>query len=119
MRFPLTMTGSRACAGTLDIAAHLASRDAESISLGEALAAFGGDPDGLAAACYRPEEVRGFLEVHIEQGPVLEHAGLALGVVSAINGCRRFIVTVHGEAGHAGTVPMTARRDAPAAMIVV
>ena len=121
VRFPLTMTGSRACAGTLDIAAHLASRDADGITLGEALAAFGGDPDGLAAAAYRLEEVRGFLEVHIEQGPVLERAGLALGVVSAIDGCRRFIVTVDGEAGHAGTVPMTVRRDAlaaAAAMIV-
>ncbi|WP_428394884.1 allantoate amidohydrolase [Lichenicoccus sp.] len=121
VRFPLTMTGSRACAGTLDVAAHLASRDADGITLGEALAAFGGDPDGLATAAYRPEDVLGFLEVHIEQGPVLEQAGLALGVVSAINGCRRFIVTVLGEAGHAGTVPMTARRDAlaaAAAMIV-
>ena len=122
VRFALTMTGARACAGSLDAAAHLASRDAGGITLGEALAAFGGDPDGLDAASYRSGDVCGFLEVHIEQGPVLERAGLALGVVSAINGCRRFIITVDGEAGHAGTVPMTARRDAlaaAAAMIVV
>ena len=115
VRFPVTMTGSRAAAGILPIESQLAAQDADGITLGAALRAFGGDPEGLAAAAYRPERVIGFIEVHIEQGPVLEQAGLALGVVSAINGARRFTVSVTGRAGHAGTVPMTERQDALAA----
>ena len=115
VRFPVTMTGSRAAAGTLPIESQLAAQDADGITLGTALRAFGGDPEGLAAAAYRPGSVIGFIELHIEQGPVLEQAGLALGVVSAINGARRFTVTVTGVAGHAGTVPMMGRQDALAA----
>ena len=68
----------------------------------------------LAGARF-PGPVLGFVELHIEQGPVLERAGLAVGVVSAINGASRYRLTVTGEAGHAGTVPMTGRRDALAA----
>ncbi len=112
VRFPLTLTGSRACAGSLDGAAHLAADDAEGITLREALSAFGCDPDRLGDAAYRSGNVIAYLEPHIEQGPVLEQAGLAVGVVTAINAASRFIVTVRGEAGHAGTVPMDGRRDA-------
>ena len=112
VRFPVTLTGSRACAGTLDIAAHLAAHDADGITLREALSAFGCDPDTLAGAAYRSSDVIAYIEPHIEQGPVLEQAGLVLGVVTAINAASRFIVTVRGEAGHAGTVPMDIRRDA-------
>ncbi len=115
VRFPVTMTGSRAAAGTLPIESQLAAQDADGIALAAALRGFGGDPGGLAAAAYRPGSVIGFIEVHIEQGPVLEQAGMALGVVTAINGARRCTVTVSGLAGHAGTVPMTGRRDALAA----
>ena len=115
VRFPMTMTGSRACAGSLDTTAHLAAQDASGITMRDALLAFGCDPGRLGEAAYRRRDVLGFLEVHIEQGPVLEQAGLALGVVSAINGTRRFTVTVAGAAGHAGTVPMAGRRDALAA----
>ena len=112
VRFPVTLTGSRACAGTLDVAAHLAAHDADGITLREALSAFGCDPDTLAGAAYRSSDVVAYIEPHIEQGPVLEQAGLVLGVVTAINAASRFIVTVRGEAGHAGTVPMDIRRDA-------
>ena len=115
VRFALTMTGSRACAGTLDIEHQLAAQDRDGVSLREALQAFGCDPARLADAAYAPGSVIGFIEPHIEQGPVLERAGLALGVVSAINGARRLAVTVTGSAGHAGTVPMAGRRDALAA----
>ena len=114
VRFPATLTGSRALAGTLDGARHRAALDADGVSLGDALAAFGGDPDGLEAAATAPPPL-GFVELHIEQGPVLQSAGLALGVVSAINGATRARITVTGEAGHAGTVPMAGRRDALAA----
>ncbi|WP_428377685.1 allantoate amidohydrolase [Lichenicoccus sp.] len=112
VRFARTLTGSRACAGTLDAALHLASHDAEGITLRDALSAFGCDPDRLGDAAYRPDRVIAYLEPHIEQGPVLEQAALPLGVVTAINAASRFIVTVCGEAGHAGTVPMDSRRDA-------
>ena len=114
VRFPVTLTGSRALAGTLDAARHRAALDADGVSLGDALAAFGGEPDGLDAAAMAPPPL-GFIEPHIEQGPVLQAAGLAVGVVSAINGATRAAITVTGEAGHAGTVPMQGRRDALAA----
>ncbi len=114
VRFPVTLTGSRALAGTLDAARQRAALDADGVSLGAALAAFGGDPDGLAGARMAPAPL-GFIEPHIEQGPVLQSAGLAVGMVSVINGATRARITVAGEAGHAGTVPMAGRRDALAA----
>jgi allantoate deiminase len=90
-------------------------RDADGISVREALAQAGGD----AAAyrdCVRPRgEIAAFLELHIEQGPVLEGQGKSLAAVTAINGSVRSRVTVTGFAGHAGTVPMGQRRDALAA----
>jgi hydantoinase/carbamoylase family amidase len=114
VRFPQTLSGARAVAGTFDPAA-LAGRDANGVSMGEALLAFGGDPGGVAAVARRPEDVLGYVELHIEQGPVLEAEDLAVGVVTAINGASRFAVVVTGDAGHAGTVPMAMRRDALAA----
>jgi allantoate deiminase len=70
-----------------------------------------GEP-GLAAARRRASEIRGYVEVHIEQGPVLEARGLPLGLVSAIVGQTRIRVELEGRAGHAGTTPMDARHDA-------
>jgi allantoate deiminase len=93
----------------------LDGRDADGVSLREALLAFGGDPEGVAGIARRRDEVAGYLEVHIEQGPQLEAADLAVGVVTAINGIDRARITVTGEAGHAGTVPMPMRADALAA----
>jgi allantoate deiminase len=114
VRFPTTLTGSRAVAGSFDPAA-LEARDADGVSLGAALAAFGCDPAAIPAMARRPDRVLGYVEVHIEQGPVLESLGLPVGVVTAINGASRFRVEVGGHAGHAGTVPMALRRDALAA----
>ena len=70
---------------------------------------------GIAALARRPQDLLGYVEVHIEQGPVLLEAGLPLGVVSAIAGGARFAVSITGVAGHAGTVPMATRHDAAAA----
>ena len=112
VRFPLTLTGSRACAGTLDAEARLSIRDADGVTLHDALAGFGCDPATLADAAFDPADIIAYLEPHIEQGPVLESRGLALGIVTAINAASRYVVTVQGEAGHAGTVPMEGRRDA-------
>jgi allantoate deiminase len=90
-------------------------RDAEGEGLGSALAGFLGGSDVRPAA--RPaREILGFLEAHIEQGPVLEAEGLALGVVTAIASQQRLMARFTGRAGHAGTTPMKLRRDpAPAA----
>ncbi len=114
LRFPTTLSGSRALAGRFDPAC-LEHIDGDGISMREALCAFGCDPQGIATLARRPEELAGYVEVHIEQGPVLEAAGLPVGVVTAINGASRYQVEVTGVAGHAGTVPMRMRADALAA----
>ncbi|MGI9437452.1 MAG: allantoate amidohydrolase [Geminicoccaceae bacterium] len=114
VRFPTILTGSRAVAGTLDMAT-LEARDADGISVREALIAIGCDPENVPAVARQRDDLLGFLELHIEQGPVLEAEDLPLGIVTAINGACRYRVRVTGEAGHAGTVPMTLRRDALAA----
>ncbi len=93
----------------------LEARDRDGISIAQALAEFGCDPDGVTRLARDPASVLGYLEVHIEQGPVLEDADLAVGIVTAIAGASRLVVTVEGRAGHAGTVPMALRRDALAA----
>jgi allantoate deiminase len=87
-------------------------RDADGISVREALAAAGGDADRSRECIRKKGEIAAFLELHIEQGPILEAKALALAAVTAINGSVRSRVTVSGFAGHAGTVPMGQRRDA-------
>ncbi|MBZ0332187.1 M20 family metallo-hydrolase [Halomonas sp. ANAO-440] len=111
VRFPSTLVGSRALAGTLDPKV-LEGKDKEGVTLREALTYLGADTSRLAEVSRNPERVLGYVEVHIEQGPVLENEGLALGVVTALTGIERHRVTVSGKAGHAGTTPMEGRRDA-------
>jgi allantoate deiminase len=110
-RFPATLSGSRAVAGSFDLAT-LDVVDAEGVSLRQALEAFGCDPADIRALSRRGRRVVGYLELHIEQGPVLEAEGLPVGVVTAIAGAVRVTATLRGVAGHAGTVPMAMRRDA-------
>jgi allantoate deiminase len=110
-RFRSTLSSSSACAGVFDRAA-LSFADRDGVTLSDAIAAYGGNPDDIPAAAYRPEDVIGYLELHIEQGPVLESANQPLGVVTGIVGQSRMRVIAIGEAGHAGTVPMTMRHDA-------
>jgi allantoate deiminase len=114
VRFGTTLLGSRALAGTLDPKV-LEARDASGRSIADALRDFGLQPDRLRSIARKKSEVLAYAELHIEQGPVLEAEGLPVGVVSAINGFTRLRVTLRGEAGHAGTVPMHLRRDALAA----
>lgn len=111
VRFKATLLGSRAAAGTFDMAV-LDNRDEDGHTMREVMAASGFHAVGLAKAAYAPESVLAFVEVHIEQGPVLLNENLPLGVVTAISGASRFMVEVEGLAGHAGTVPMEMRRDA-------
>ncbi|MDQ4060941.1 MAG: allantoate amidohydrolase [Pseudomonadota bacterium] len=110
-RFPTTLATSSGVAGVFQEAA-LDSADGAGVTLRDALVRFGKDPSRTREAAYDKGEVLGYVEVHIEQGPVLEQDGLALGVVTCIVGQSRLNVTVRGEAGHAGTVPMDRRRDA-------
>jgi allantoate deiminase/N-carbamoyl-L-amino-acid hydrolase len=114
VRFKSTFLGSRAVAGRFDFKV-LDVADAQGISLRRALAGAGLDVEAIGAAARDPRQVACFLEVHIEQGPVLLDAGLAVGVVTSIAGSRRSIVNVTGQSGHAGTVPMGLRRDAAVA----
>ncbi|MBS1168183.1 MAG: amaB 1 [Proteobacteria bacterium] len=114
VRFPTTLVSSSAVAGCL-VPSDLDACDADGVALRDALVAFGGDPDAVPSATYARDEVLAYLEVHIEQGPVLEAEGLPFGIVTSIAGQSRFSITVTGEAGHAGTVPMALRRDALAA----
>ncbi|MGY6570066.1 MAG: allantoate amidohydrolase [Salinarimonas sp.] len=111
VRFPTSLSSTHAIAGGYD-PAWLTRRDADGVVLAEALRAFGGDPEAIAGLARDPACAIGYLEIHIEQGPVLERAGLPVGVVTAINAAYRADCVVRGEAGHAGTVPMALRRDA-------
>jgi allantoate deiminase len=114
VRFGTAYLGSRAIAGTFPTDL-LELVDEQGVSMREALLAFGGDPSDLESASRFGDDLIGYCELHIEQGPVLEERGLPLGVVSAIAGATRAEVTFTGLAGHAGTVPMMSRRDALAA----
>ena len=109
VRFRTTLTGSRALSGPYQEYAK-DQRDEGGVSMREALTAFGGDPDRTASIGRKG--VAAFVEAHIEQGPILEAAGLPLGIVTAINGASRLEVGVDGVAGHAGATPMRLRSDA-------
>ncbi len=113
-RFPSTLGGSRALAGAFDDKI-LDEADAAGITRRAALQVFGGDPAGIASLARDRTRYRGYLEIHIEQGPVLEAKDLPVGIVTAINGATRGTIEVKGVGGHAGTIPMTLRRDAYAA----
>lgn len=111
VRFASTLLGSRAVAGTFDESV-LAGRDRDGVSMRDALQKFGLDPDHIGAAARSRRELLAYLELHIEQGPVLEAQDLPVGVVTAIAGATRMAARLTGMAGHAGTVPMTLRHDA-------
>ncbi|MCU1481686.1 MAG: allantoate amidohydrolase [Subtercola sp.] len=109
-RFGRALLGSRALAGTFD-PNWLDLTDEQGITLRDAYRAFGLDPDKLTDAARTRESLVAYLEAHIEQGPYLEEASHALGIVSSIAGARRFAITINGYAGHSGT-PFDRRKDA-------
>jgi allantoate deiminase len=111
VRFASTLLGSRAVAGTFDESV-LIVRDRAGISMREALVNFGLDPDHIGAAARARRELLAYVELHIEQGPVLEQNDLPVGIVTAIAGATRLAASLTGMAGHAGTVPMALRHDA-------
>jgi hydantoinase/carbamoylase family amidase len=111
VRFHTTFLGSMSVAGLLQ-PAMLVKADAGGINVWEAIIAMGGDPERLHEDAFDPGCLLGYFEIHIEQGPVLYDSGLPAAFVKAIAGQSRIEVSFKGEAGHAGTVPMTKRKDA-------
>jgi N-carbamoyl-L-amino-acid hydrolase len=112
-RFGRSLLGSSACAGSMrDQDALRELRDRDGVSLPEALAAHGVELDRMTASGRQLETAAAYLELHIEQGPVLESLGLPLGAVLGTFGVERHRVTFTGQAAHAGSTPMDQRRDA-------
>ncbi|HRN74679.1 2-oxo-4-hydroxy-4-carboxy-5-ureidoimidazoline decarboxylase [Ottowia sp.] len=113
-RYKATFLGSGALIGDFQ-REWLEQQDADGITMREAMQHAGLRVEDIAAIKRDPAQYLGFIEVHIEQGPVLNELGLPLGVVSSINGSMRFIGEFIGQASHAGTTPMDRRRDAACA----
>jgi allantoate deiminase len=114
VRYGVPYLGSLAAAGRFD--RRLLERiDASGIAMADAFRAFGLDPSRIEEAAYPPGGLLGYLEAHIEQGPVLESLEAPVGVVEAISGQSRIRAEIRGRSGHAGTLPMAGRLDALAA----
>jgi len=114
VRFKSTFLGSNAIVGQFDL--NLLDRqDADGVSMRDALHAAGHDVAAIPAIARKPADLLGFVEVHIEQGPVLLQQNVPSGIVSSIAGSCRYMVELTGVASHAGTTPMTMRKDAAAA----
>ena len=113
-RYKATFLGSGALVGQFN-PAWLDQTDADSIPMREAMQNAGLDPKQIVQIKRDPAQYLGFVEVHIEQGPILNAGNLPLGIVTAINGSSRFMVDIIGQACHAGTTPMAMRKDAAVA----
>ena len=114
-RFGRSLFGSSAFAGTETIEADRGRTDSSGTRLEDALAACGIKVDMIGEAAKERENAAAYLELHIEQGPVLESMGLPLGAVLGTKGVERHLITFHGQEAHSGSTPMNARRDALAA----
>ncbi|NRS15162.1 M20 family metallo-hydrolase [Brevibacillus sp. HB1.4B] len=110
-RFQKGLFGSKGILGMLD-PTDLERTDKNGITRRQALSDFGCDPDRLEASIYPKDSIGAYLELHIEQGPILDDAKEAIGIVSAISGPLWWTVELTGFAGHAGSVPMPMRKDA-------
>jgi hydantoinase/carbamoylase family amidase len=120
-RFGRSLFGSSAFAGTTSIEADRSRTDRNGVRWEEALKKCGVDIDAIGRATQERKEAAAYLELHIEQGPVLERLALPLGVVLGTKGVERYSVIFHGEESHSGSTPMGARRDAlaPAAKLAL
>ncbi|HEY3782627.1 MAG TPA: Zn-dependent hydrolase [Fimbriimonadaceae bacterium] len=114
-RFGRSLLGSSAFAGTETIEADRGRTDKDGIRLEDALRRCGVEIDRFPEAQKEQANAAAYLELHIEQGPVLEKLGLPLGVVLGTKGVERHAITFHGQEAHSGSTPMTARRDVLAA----
>ncbi len=111
IRFRTSYLGSRAVCGRLD-PRHLDQTDVDGTTLEQAIRRFGLNPEEVPQAAITRDKILGYVEAHIEQGPILEGRDLSLGVVDAIVGLSRLWFKFEGKAGHAGTLPMEMRKDA-------
>jgi hydantoinase/carbamoylase family amidase len=114
-RFGRSLVGSSAVAGTLDPDDVGGLLDADGVTLRDAMASVGVDLDGASAARSRLDGARAYLELHIEQGPVLLDTGRLASAVSGTVGDERYLITFSGQSAHAGSTPMHLRRDTLAA----
>lgn len=110
--YGMSTIGSRAMTGHLSLEALQKARSIEGESLYDAIRRFGGNPDQLDQAVRAPGSIGAFLEMHIEQGPVLYKRQIPIGIVSGIVSIYRGEITITGESNHAGTTPMHLRKDA-------
>ncbi|OUQ78336.1 Zn-dependent hydrolase [Flavonifractor sp. An100] len=104
--------GSLSVMGKIDAAYCRRVKDPEGVSVAQQMKAYGLDPEDIAQAAWAPGSIGDYLEIHAEQGPVLDQQGVPLGLVTGIVGIRRYEVTVLGQSNHAGTTPMDQRKDA-------
>ena len=111
-RFGGGLFASRAMTGRLTAEELATFADADGVTTGEAMRAFGLDPAAYKQAVRRKGEIKNFIELHIEQGPVLEAGNIQVGIVETIVGIKEVEVTVTGRPDHAGTTPMEMRADA-------
>ena len=112
MRFGTGYFGSGAILGNRDVEYCKRFKDKDGISIYEAMKEYGLDPEKVTEARWAEGSIGSFLELHIEQGPVLDAENIEIGLVDCIVGIQRYMVTVHGRADHAGTTPMDMRMDA-------
>jgi len=111
-RFGRSLFGSSAFSGFLDIEAVKILKDKDGITVEEAARAYGVDVNQAPLATREQKDIAAYLELHIEQGPVLEGLGLPLGAVLGTVGVERHFITFHGQAAHSGSTPMNVRKDA-------
>ncbi|MGB4439634.1 MAG: hydantoinase/carbamoylase family amidase, partial [Sedimentibacter sp.] len=111
-RFGGGLFGSRAMTGKVSRESLDQYKDKEGISIAEAMKKFGFDPDKIHEAQRKNENIRAFIELHIEQGPILENGGIDIGIVDYIVGIEEFEVKIKGRPDHAGTTPMHMRANA-------
>lgn len=112
MRFGTGYFGSGAMLGHRNPEYTRKFKDADGISIAEAMKSYGLDPEKIEEAAWPEGSIGNFVEAHIEQGPVLDQKNIEIGLVTGIVGIQRYMVTVHGRADHAGTTPMDMRLDA-------
>ncbi|WP_107691523.1 M20 family metallo-hydrolase [Campylobacter concisus] len=111
-RFKTATIGSKIISGKLGLQRLHELKDEDGISLFEAMSKFGLDPQNLNDSILKEHSLHSYLELHIEQGPVLERSGISVGVVSGIAAPIRFEIIIHGKADHSGATPMNMRSDA-------
>ncbi len=111
-RFGKSLFGSSACSGNLDMDEARGLKDKDGISLPDAIAAHGIDFENVKASGKELDNAAAYIELHIEQGPVLLDLNLPLGAVLGTFGVERHAITFHGQAAHSGSTPMNRRRDA-------